>query len=86
MAHLEIDKVKEGIEGYVAFPPDAICSVYERHKEKYSDYNILGQVLKLECKLVKTKFTDEKSVNELIKTARDIAHTILEITETKHLT
>ncbi|OQX87789.1 MAG: hypothetical protein B6D55_02450 [Candidatus Omnitrophica bacterium 4484_70.2] len=80
---MQYEKLKQGIESYVSFPPDAICIVYEQHKQKYSDYNILGQVYKILCKLVKTNWIDDESVNKFIKTAREAAYTILEITEEK---
>ena len=72
-------KLKEGMEKYVEYPLGATCMFYERHKEKYSDYNLLGQVLKLQCQLTKTNFDNPADVKKLKRVAEEVANTIKEL-------
>ena len=72
-------KLKEGMEKYVEFPIGTTCMLYERHKEKYTDYNLLGQALKLQCQLTKTNFDSPADVEKLKRVAEEVANTIKEL-------
>jgi hypothetical protein len=41
------------------------CEKYKKHKEKFSDYNLVGQSYRLLCQLSKTNFDKPEEVKEL---------------------
>ena len=48
------------------------CRLYERHKESVSDENILGQTLRLECRIEETDVENDKDIDLLFFTAGDV--------------
>lgn len=56
-----------------------ICSAYDEHKKRYSDLNLLGQSLKLQCQIAKTNFDKEDSIKVLKIRAKEVAEEIKHI-------
>jgi len=55
------------------------CEKYKKHKEEFSDYNLLGQSYRLLCQLSKTNFDKPEEVRQLDWVAKDVAKTIEEL-------
>ena len=68
-----------GTKEHVEFPEGTACKIYEKHKEEYGDYNLLGQVYKLECQITKTNFDDTESIERLKRVAKDVGETIIDL-------
>ena len=68
-----------GTKEHVEFPEGVTCKVYAEHKKTYGDYNLLGQVYKLECQITKTNFGDAESVTRLKRVAKDVGKTIIDL-------
>ena len=70
-----------GVERHIEFPEGTACRMYEEHKKLYGDYNILGQIYRLECQITKTNFDDTESLKELKRVAREVGKTLIELSK-----
>jgi len=55
------------------------CKAYREHKEKYGDYNLMGQALWLLCRIEETDFTNEGNIQNLKIVAKRVSDNIREI-------
>lgn len=67
------DELKKGREKYIEFPPFVSCEFYEKHKKEYGDYNVLGQIYRLECRLMRTDFDKPEDIKQLKHVVKDAA-------------
>ena len=70
-----------GNKKHIEFPEGTACRMYEEHKKVYGDYNILGQVYRLECQITKTNFDDIESLKELKRVAGEVGKTLIELSK-----
>ncbi len=57
------------------------CKEYREHTDKYSDYNVLGQSLRLICQLSKTNWDKSEDVKGLKFVVKDAIKTLNVLTE-----